>query len=150
MSDVALVKRNYCKCCGNPLKPEQVAEVEPDLVPMHQCLHFSPPGDRPGCNAPWCPFDPDLHRVTWIPGEDICQRQDKRRIPWIRKQRQIVKSIKKHPKSLDAGRALQLADIMARVPEKRVLTEEEKQVLRDRMAKLRESQKDGVSLSVAT
>ncbi len=45
------------------------------------------------CSAPFCPLDEeDLKNGMWFPDEEVCPLKDKATIPWIHKQKKIVKA----------------------------------------------------------
>ena len=93
------------------------------------CKHFL------SCSANLCPLDPDLDERTWFIGEAVCKRKDLAALPMIRRQRQLNR---KRPGEY-MGKPLRAAWLRSSAPRKRVLSEERRAQLRDRMNKLRKN-----------
>jgi len=115
-----------------------------------------------GCSAPLCPMDMDsLISSAWFPGEDICPLHASCKLDWIRNQRKITKK----SRNLDFDFTLRMLkqncvisrgikgldpdhDISARErdenrwlkqhPEKRIISEEEREKLRKQLMKVRQ------------
>ena len=43
------------------------------------------------CIAPLCPLDDSLNKAIWYRGEEICRGRKFQSLPWIRKQKKIVR-----------------------------------------------------------
>lgn len=105
------------------------------------------------CSAPLCPLDLNVEKYCWFPDEAICNRKY---IPrWAKNQRKIKKKakdknsyfvyamlnrncrVKKGITGLNPNKAEapQLKRWLKEHPAKRVLTEKEKQVFRERITK---------------
>lgn len=91
------------------------------------CKHF------PSCSANLCPLDHDLDERAWFMGEAVCKRKDLAALPMIKRQRQLNR---KRPGEY-TGKPLRAAWLRGSAPRKRVLSEEHRAQLRDRMNKLR-------------
>lgn len=96
------------------------------------------------CSANICPLDPDKHLRNWFPGEDVCRARAMKDVPFIRRQRKINRT---RPQGLE-DQALTVDYLTATAPVKRILTEEQKERLRDmgkvareRLAALRNAQR---------
>ncbi len=81
---------------------------------MKDCNNYST------CAAPLCPLDPDIHKRTWIMGEDICKAHKAE--PWIQRQLKLQRT---KPASL-LEQPLSLDYLTRTAPKKRTLSPEHK------------------------
>ncbi|MGA2974942.1 MAG: hypothetical protein ABSF77_06505 [Spirochaetia bacterium] len=112
-----------------------------------------------GCSAPLCPLDPQsMTHVSWFPDEATCTRADLKMTPWIARQRKIARvtardfaagafthgmlshdiTIRHGLTGLDPDKGppdRTETDWMKAHPERRQLSDEERAVLRARVAK---------------
>lgn len=108
------------------------------------------------CSAPLCPLDENIEEARFFPVEEICTQYN---YAWIRTQRKIAKKtkdatkyftlkmfkrncqIKTGIKGLDPDReeSPQLKIWMRKHPEKKKMSDEKKQELREKMKKVREA-----------
>lgn len=93
------------------------------------CKHFL------FCSANLCPLDPDLDERSWFIGEAICRRKDLAGLSMVKRQKQLNR---KRPGEY-SGKPLQATWLRRSAPRKRVLSEEHRAQLRDRMNKLRKN-----------
>jgi len=112
------------------------------------------------CNAPLCPMDEhSLKHCIWYPDEDICSLRANSSILWIQNQKKIKKkagrvdryftfemlnrdfTIRKGIEGLDPDQSeqYQLKRWLKEHPEKKELSEDEKQIMAQRMEKVRKS-----------
>ncbi|MBF0496275.1 MAG: hypothetical protein HQK58_06830 [Deltaproteobacteria bacterium] len=94
-----------------------------------QCPQFD------ACDAPWCPADPGLNKRVWIIGESVCRSRSFTRTWWIKRQR----SINKRMSPSLVGRAFSHQEFIETYKPRspRPTTDEQRQVLRDRVAHAR-------------
>ncbi len=112
-----------------------------------------------GCSAPICPFAENSFYI-WYPDEETCQLNEFRGFDWVKRQRKLSKKavpdyyftltmlqqdfiIKKGIRGLDPDKDSYIAEgdenrWLKDHPEKREMSESEKEVLRDRMLKIRQ------------
>lgn len=93
------------------------------------CKHF------PSCSVNLCPLDPGMDDRNWFIGEAICRRKDLAGLPMVKRQKQLNR---KRPDEY-SGKPLQAAWLRRSAPRKRVLSDERRAQLRDRMNKLRKN-----------
>lgn len=118
------------------------------------------------CSAPICPMEPEvMGKRVWFPGEEVCESSEYSKEEWIQRQRKFARTISKEAgyffqdmiarrciitsatKGIDPDSPLSHAQQREKwfrdhpEMEKREYTEEEKQVLRDRLTKARAAKK---------
>ena len=100
------------------------------------CKHFN------ACNANLCPLDPELTHRTWFIGEAVCKRKDHASLPMIKRQKQLNK---KRPKEY-AGKPLRSPWLEDTAPRERVLSDEHRASLAEKMKNVRQriGRKDAV------
>ena len=110
------------------------------------------------CSAPLCPLDKEiLDKGLWYPDEEVCTLKKHSGLPWIRKQRKLIKRAARVDRYFtfemlerncvvrggiegldpDVPEELQLKRWLNTHPEKRKLSWEERERARQRMAHIR-------------
>lgn len=88
-----------------------------------------------GCNANLCPLDDDIMKRIWFIGEDVCNLPENRQLPMVRRQ----KWLNKHQPKGYMDSPLRSDWLTETARKKRELTEEEREVLRERIRVAREA-----------
>jgi len=96
------------------------------------------------CSAPLCPLDPGLKMRNWFPEEQAC-RSLKYRTRWIKKQRSIQKY---HTEIWFKGGPWGILDLIkaSRPRKTRLLTEQERNALRERLKSLHIARKRSIEM----
>ena len=105
------------------------------------------------CNVPLCPLDPSRDNYIWYPDEEICKRTEFGKLLWVKNQKKIAKRTKRKDlyytyemlnRKMIIGKGMtgldpdkpekdQLRKWFKNHPVQRELSEEEKEIRRQRM-----------------